>query len=163
MLKHKFPESLKTHWNTLFIYIMNCLIRNTFTFIVCLTLFSMFPKAEYVVKHYQRKFRLKLFGSLTNDEEVLFTGKGKTILTAVNQCSAFCRDDRHCRGMELCKITEDRIRCQIYCKTKMEENGTLSNNTDRCRYMTVVRYDFLLTTLNYYDFMFKWNRKYDWR
>ena len=120
---------------------MAFLIRNTFTFIVCLSLFSMFPKAEFVVKQYQRKFKLKFFGSLTNDEEVLFTGEGKTILTAVNQCSVFCRDDRHCRGMELCKITEDRIQCQICCKTKREENGTLSNNTERCRYMAMVRYD----------------------
>ena len=145
------PESLKTHWNTLFFYIMDCLIRNTFTFIVCLSLFSMFPKAESVVKHYQRKFTLKFFGYLTNDEEVLFTGEGKTILTAVNKCSEFCRDDGRCRGMELCKITEYRVQCRACCKTKMEENGTLSNNTDRCRYMAMVRYDFLLTTSNYYD------------
>ena len=77
----------------------------------------MFPKAESVVKHYQRKFTLKFFGSLTNDEEVLFTGEGKTILTAVNQCSVFCRDDRHCRGMELCKSqkTESDV--------KSDENG----------------------------------------
>ena len=114
---------------------MAFLIRNTFTFIVCLSLFSMFPKAEFVVK------QVKFFGSLTNNEEVLFTGEGETILTAVNQCSKFCRDDRHCRGMELCKITEDRIRCQICFKTKREENGTLSNNTERCRYMAMVRYD----------------------
>ena len=76
--------------------------------------------------------------------KVLFSGEGKSFITAVNQCSKFCRRDRRCIGMELCKITEDRIRCRVCCKTKMEEEGIPSNNTDRCRYMAMVRCDFLL-------------------
>ena len=124
--------------------IMNFPIWTSFTFFVCLSLFPWFSKAELVVKRYQRQFKLKFFGSLTNDEEVLFSGEGKSFITAVNECSEFCRRDRRCIGMELCKITEDRIRCRVCCKTKMEEEGIHSNNNERCRYMAMVRCDFRL-------------------
>ena len=120
--------------------------RTSLTFFLCVFLFPWFSKAE-LVKHYQRQFKLKFFGSLANEEEVLFSGEGKSFITAVNQCSEFCRRDRRCIGMELCKITENRTRCRVCCKTKMEEEGIPSNNTDRCRYMTMVRYDFLLIKL----------------
>ena len=114
------------------------------SFVVCLLFFSLFSKAELVVKHYQRQFKLKFFGSLTNDQEVLFSGEGNTYLTAVNQCSEFCRRDRRCIGMELCKISEDRIRCRVCCKTKREEEGIPLNNTDKCRYMAMVRCNFIM-------------------
>ena len=137
-------------------------IRTTLTFIVFLLLLLVFAKTELVVKHYQRQFKLKFFGSLTNDQEVLFSGEGNTILTAVNQCSEFCRRDRRCFGMELCKISEDRIRCRVCCKTKLEEGGIPLNNTDTCRYMAMVWYNFLC--INDHDLMFVWNKNnnYNW-
>ena len=121
--------------------IMYCITKPSLTFIVCLccsTMILLVSKVE-LVTHFQRHFKLNFFGSLTNDQEVLFSGEGKTFLTAVNQCSEFCRRDRRCIGMELCKITEDRIRCRVCCKTKVEKERIPSNNTDKCRYMTMVR------------------------
>ena len=132
-------------------------IKTSFSFVVCLLFFSLFSKAELVVKHYQRQFKLKFFGSLTNDQEVLFSGEGNTYLTAVNQCSEFCRRDRRCIGMELCKISEDRIRCRVCCKTKREEEGITLNNTDKCRYMAMVRCNFIMIFFS----MFEWNRNYN--
>ena len=119
---------------------MNIRIRTTCNFVVCLLL-VLFPKAEFAKKqyHYQRTFKFTYFGSLTDDLEVLFSGEENTFHNAVKQCSEFCRSDRRCIGMELCKITEDRIRCRACCKTKREEEEIPLNHTDRCRYMAMVR------------------------
>ena len=120
---------------------MYCIIKTNLTFVVwlCFSAMIMLVSNVELITHFQRYFKLIFFGSLTNDQEVLFSGEGKTFLTAVNQCSEFCRRDRRCIGIELCKITEDRIRCRVCCKTKMEEEGIPSNSTDKCRYMAMVR------------------------
>ena len=144
-------------WMPKYLGIMNIRIRTTCNFVVCLLL-VLFPKADLLVKHYhyQRNFKFTSFGSMTNDQEVLFSGEGNTFHDAVKLCAEFCRRDRRCIGMELCKITEDRIRCRVCCKTKTEEEGIPLNNTDRCRYMAMVRYNF--PRINYQDFMFMWIR-----
>ena len=131
---------------------MNIRIKTTCNFVVCILL-VLFPKADLVVKHYhyQRNFKFTSFGSMTNDQEVLFSGEGNTFHDAVKLCAEFCRRDRRCIGMELCKITEERIRCRVCCKTKTEEEGITSNNTDRCRYMAMVRCDFLL--IKHYNYI----------
>ena len=130
-------------WMSKYLGIMNIRIRTTCNFVVCLSL-VLFPKADLLVKHYhyQRNFKFTSFGSMTNDQEVLFSGEGNTFHDAVKLCAEFCRRDRRCIGMELCKITEDRIRCRVCCKTKTEEEGIPLNNTDRCRYMAMVWYNF---------------------
>ena len=45
-------------------------IRTTFTFVACTLLLLVFHKAELVAKYYQKQFKLKYFGSLTNDQDV---------------------------------------------------------------------------------------------
>ena len=123
---------------------MNFRIRTTCNFVVCLLL-VLFPKAEFVKKHYhyQKTFKFTYFGSLTDDLEVLFSGEGNTFQDAVKQCSEFCRSDRRCIGMELCKISEDRIRCRACCKTKKEDEEIPLNKTDECRYMAYDIYAFI--------------------
>lgn len=134
-------------------------ILTTLNFVVCLLLVPLFLTAEHFDKHYHyhRRFNLTIFGSLTNDQEVLFSGEGNNFLTAVKQCSEFCRSDRRCIGMELCKISEDRIRCRACCKTKREDEEIPLNKTDECRYMAMVRFNFPFT--NYHNFMFLLNIK----
>ncbi|XP_078341796.1 uncharacterized protein LOC144627806 [Crassostrea virginica] len=114
-------------------------IWTTLNFVVCLLLFPLFLTSEHFDKHYHyhRRFSLTIFGSLTNDQEVLFSGEGNNFLTAVKQCSEFCRSDRRCIGMELCKISEDRIRCRACCKTKREDEEIPLNKTDERRYMAM--------------------------
>ena len=138
---------------------MNFRIRTTCTFVVSLSVVLLIPKAELSVKHYhyQRNFKFTFFGSLTNDWDVLFSGEGNTFHNAVKQCAEFCRRDTRCIGMELCKITEDRIRCRVCCKTKLKEQEIPMNTTDRCRYMAMVRINVLFT--NYYNLMLLLNRK----
>ena len=51
-------------------------IRNSSNFFACLSLFPWFSRAE--------QFRLKFFGSLTNEDEILFFGEGKSFITPIS-------------------------------------------------------------------------------
>ena len=65
----------KDSFNKYLLRIMIFPIRTTFTFVVCTLLLLVFHKAELDAKYYQRQFKLKYYGSLNNDQDVLFSGE----------------------------------------------------------------------------------------
>lgn len=86
----------------------------------------------------EMRFYLHSYGHLTNNNsEVLFTGEDNSRGKAIIKCFNYCRGDRRCIGLEVCKIAEDLHRCRACCAWMItnKERFTASWN---CTYMQMV-------------------------
>lgn len=78
--------------------------------IIYVMLISIFATTTRVLtsKCEEMRFYLHSYGHLTNNNsEVLFTGEDTSRGKAIIKCFNYCRGDRRCIGMEVCKIAED--------------------------------------------------------
>lgn len=104
-------------------------------FLLYILFVTLLSKAEVNKQCYQRQFRLKSFGSLTSAYKVLFSGVGGNFPAALRECTEFCRGDRRCIGMEVCRIREDLYRCRACCEwMKLGANAELTNDMVACKY-----------------------------
>lgn len=84
------------------------------------------------------RFYLHSYGHLANNNsEVLFTGEDTSRGKAIIKCFNYCRGDRRCIGMEVCKIAEDLHRCRACCAW-MITNKEQFTATRNCTYLQMV-------------------------
>lgn len=86
----------------------------------------------------EMRFYLHSYGHLANNNsEVLFTGEDTSRGKAIIKCFNYCRGDRRCIGMEVCKIAENLHRCRACCAW-MITNKEQFTATRNCTYFQMV-------------------------
>lgn len=108
--------------------------------IIFVILISIFATTTRVLtsRCEEMRFYLHSYGHLTNNNsEVLFTGEDNSRGKAIIKCFNYCRGDRRCIGMEVCKIAEDLHRCRACCAwmITIKERFTATRN---CTYLQMV-------------------------
>lgn len=101
-------------------------------------LFFLTRKADFLnSKYYKDKFSFTTFGSLTSSNNILFTTELNSHGKVIISCSNFCREDRRCIGIEVCRIKEELFRCGACCSW-MKTNKQKFISDDNCKYLIKV-------------------------
>lgn len=101
-------------------------------------LLSFSEKAEFLNSKYNHnRFSFATFGSLTSNNNILFITEQNLHSRVILNCSNFCRKDRRCIGMEVCRIKEELFRCRACCSW-MITNKQQFISADNCKYLKKV-------------------------
>lgn len=101
-------------------------------------LFFLTRKSDFLnSKYYKDKFSFTTFGSLTSSNNILFTTELNSHGKVIISCSNFCREDRRCIGIEVCRIKEELFRCRACCSW-MKTNKQQFISDDNCKYLIKV-------------------------
>lgn len=101
-------------------------------------IFLLSVSAEFLNSKYNHnRFSFATFGSLTSNNNILFITEQNLHSRVILNCSNFCRKDRRCIGMEVCRIKEELFRCRACCSW-MITNKQQFISADNCKYLKKV-------------------------